>query len=246
MNRSEYFRDKYEKWWPVSVEREKKIQGMLEKYLGTTVEPYGMGALSTQRITGSARENGFEPADPDFYVPEFDCFFEVTGPIPLYIHLHDVLFVNPKKVRNARQKYAQGHQTWLIHVLDRKGVRQQLMSLTGDALSPELRELIANFCLTEKARCKLGRLCARVESGKASKEELVRNVELLHKKRNLISPQGDEKSIIRCFLMDEDFAQQFSENTTSFGGETFVQVPHDWQGIVSFRRMAEMIKGQKR
>jgi hypothetical protein len=46
--------------------------------------------------------------------------------------------------------------------------------------------------------------------------------------------------------MDEDFAQQFSENTTSFGGETFVQVPHDWQGIVSFRRMAEMIKGQKR
>jgi len=32
-------------------------------------------------------------------------------------------------------------------------------------------------------------------------------------------------------------------NTTSFRGETFVQVPHDWAGIVSFPRMIETIRG---
>jgi len=99
------------------------------------------------------------------------------------------------------------------------------------------------FVFTEKARCKLGKLCDHVESGKVGAEELIKKVEYFHKRRRLINPQGDEKSIIRCFLMDEDFACTFSENTTSFWGETFVQVPHDWPGIVSFRRMVKTIRG---
>lgn len=243
--RREFLRDKYEKWWPVSAAREEKIKGMLEKSLGKIV-PYGMGALSTQRIVGSARENGFEPADPDLYAPRFNCFFEVTGPLKVYIHPRDALYVNPDKVENARRKFSRGRQTWLVHVLDRKGVREQLLSLAGGALDSEIRDLVSRFCLTEKARCRLGRLCARVASGKADVGELTKSVELFHKKGTLISPYGNEKSIIRCFLMDENFARQFSDNTTTFRGETFVQVPHDWAGIISFRKMTEIIRGRKR
>ena len=79
--RREALRDRYEKWWPVSAAREEMIKDMLEQALDTTVEAYGMGALSTRRIKGSARDNGFEPADPDLYSPEYGCFFEVTGPL---------------------------------------------------------------------------------------------------------------------------------------------------------------------
>jgi hypothetical protein len=243
--RRESLRDRYEKWWPVSAAREERIKGMLEKSLGKIV-PYGMGALSTQRIVGSARENGFEPADPDLYSSKYNCFFEVTGPLKNYIHIHDALYVNPDKVENARRKFNRGYQTWLVHVLDRKGVREQLLSLAGDVLGAELRTLVSNYCLTEKARCKLGRLCARMASGKADVGELIKSIELFHKKGTLISPYGNEKTIVRCFLMDENFARRFGDNTTTFRGETFVQVPHDWAGIVSFRRMTETIRGRKR
>lgn len=246
--RREFLRDRYEKVWPKSAEREKKIMGMLEKRLGPIVA-YGMGALSTERITGSARDNGFKPADPDLYSPLYDLFFEVTGPIPLYMHPHDALWVRPDKVENARRKFAEDHPTWLVHVLDRKGIREQLLSLAGEALNPEIKKIVSQFCLAEKARCKLGRLCARVESGKADVGELIKSVELFHKKGTLINPYGSEKSIIRCFLMDENFSRQFGDNTTTFGGETFVQVPHDWAGITRFWDMVDKViatRGRKR
>ena len=244
MNRREYFRDKYEKWWPVSAEWEKKIMGMLEKHLGPIV-PYGMGSLSTERLTGSARDNGFEPADPDFYSPIYDRFFEVTGPIPLYMHPRDDLWVNPDKVENARRKFALGRPTWLIHVLDRKGVREQILSLVGDILSPEVRKLISSYCLTESARCRLGKLCSNVKKGIVDKTQLARSVNYFYKNDKLVSSNGNEESIIRCFLMDQDFARTFSNNTVTLGPETFIKVPAYWQGIVSFQEMIERVTTEK-
>jgi len=71
---------------PISNAREERIKSLLEESLHTKVVPYGMGALSSERIKGSARDNGFEPADPDLYVEEYDCFVEVTGPLKPFIH----------------------------------------------------------------------------------------------------------------------------------------------------------------
>ena len=59
------------------------------------------------------------------------------------MHPRDDLWVNPDKVENARRKFALGRPTWLIHVLDRKGVREQILSLVGDILSPEVRKLVS-------------------------------------------------------------------------------------------------------
>ncbi len=244
MNRREYFRDKYEKLWPVLAEREKKIMGMLEKYLGPIVA-YGMGSLSTERITGSARDNGFEPADPDLYSPRYDRFFEVTGPIPLYMHPCDNLWVNPDKVENARRKFIKGTPTWIVHVLDRKGVREQILSLVGDILSPEVRKLISNYCLTESSRCRLGKLCTKVEKNIIDKAQLAKSVSYFFNNNRLINPDGNEESVIRCFLIDEEFVQTFSDNTVTLGLETFVKVPADWPGIVSFPEMVETVMTEK-
>jgi len=112
-------RDKYEKWWPISYAREERIKSLLEESLHTKVVPYGMGALSSERIKGSARDNGFETADPDLYVEEYGCFVEVTGPLKPFIHPKDALFINPCKIQNARKNAQEGYDVWLVHVLDR-------------------------------------------------------------------------------------------------------------------------------
>lgn len=240
--RREALRDRYEKWWPVSAAREEMIKDMLEQALDTTVETYGMGALSTQRIKGSARDNGFEPADPDLYSPEYGCFFEVTGPLKPYIHPQDRLFVNPDKVRNAVGKFHKGTPVWLVHVLDRKGVREQVLSIAGDLMSEEIRSLISEFYLTDTARCRLGKLCDFVLKDKACPKEVSDLAEKLYRKNILIKPNGSEESIIRCFLIDKGFSEEFKNNTTSFLGETFVQVPSNWWGITTFSGMVKRIK----
>lgn len=240
--RREALRDRYEKWWPVSAAREEMIKDMLEQALDTTVETYGTGALNTQRIKGSARDNGFEPADPDLYSPEYGCFFEVTGPLKPYIHPQDRLFVNPDKVRNAVGKFRKGTPVWLVHVLDRKGVREQVLSTAGDLLPEEIKSLICEFYLTDTARCRLGKLCDFVSKGKACPEEVASLAEKLYRKHVLIKPNGSEESIVRCFLMDEEFYEQFKDDRASFLGETFVQVPSDWYGVLSFRDMVKRIR----
>ena len=76
MTNRENLRDRYEKYWPLTAKREEHIKNMLEKALKVKVEPYGLGAMSTERIKGSAKENGCDTADPDLYVTEYDFFVE--------------------------------------------------------------------------------------------------------------------------------------------------------------------------
>lgn len=242
----ETLRDKYEMWWPVSNAREEKIKNLLEKSLQTKVVPYSMGALSSERIKGSARDNGFETADPDLYVEEYGCFVEVTGPLKPFIHPKDALFVNPDKVKNARNKSRNGHDVWLVHVLDRKNVREQVLSVAGHLLPDEIRKEISDFCLTDSARCVLGRMCALVEQGKAVPEDVAERVVCYHKRRRLCSPVCTEKSIVRCFLMDEKFASRFSVASVRLGGEKFISVPSDYEGIMKFSDMVSAIKERKK
>jgi len=242
----EILRDKYEKWWPISNAREERIKSLLEESLHTKVVPYGMGALSSERIKGSARDNGFEPADPDLYVEEYDCFVEVTGPLKPFIHPKDALFVNPCKVKNARRKAQEGHDVWLVHILDRKNVREQILSVAGHLLPDEIREEISEFCLTDSARCVLGRMCALVEQGKVVPEDVAERVVSYHKRRRLCSPTYTEKSIVRCFLMDEKFASRFPVADVRLGIERFVSVPSDYEGIMQFSDMVSVIKERKK
>lgn len=243
MNR-EALRDRYEKYWPLSNKREKMIKKMLEDALGVKVEPYGLGAMSTERIKGSARDNGFETADPDLYVTEYDFFVEVTGPIPLYIHPKDGLFVNPDKVRNARKKAAQGKDVWLVHILDRSGVREQILSLVGDVLPEEVKTSLRCCYLTDLARCRLGRLCARTKDDE-SKSLLVEKVLFYHDNNTLVTRANNEKTIIRCFLMDEEFAEKFADEAkVRIKGEKFISVPSGDERVMSFDKMISVVKSR--
>lgn len=242
----EILRDKYEKWWPISNAREERIKSLLEESLHTKVVPYGMGALSSERIKGSARDNGFETADPDLYVEEYGCFVEVTGPLKPFIHPKDALFVNPCKIKNARKKAQEGYDVWLVHVLDRKNVREQVLSVAGHLLPDEIRKEMSDFCLTDSARCVLGRICSLVEQGKAAPEDVADRVVYYHKRRRLYSPVCTDKSIVRCFLMDEKFALRFSVANVCVGREKFVSVPSDYEGIMQFSDMVSVIKERKR
>lgn len=243
-DRREALRDRYEKWWSFSNAREKKIKELLEERLGTEVVPYGLGAMSDKRITGSARDNGFEPADPDLYIKKYDSFVEVTGPLKPFIHPKDALFVNPDKIENARRKSKKGKSVWLVHVLDRKGVREQILSL-GNLLPADIRKELSQYCLTDHARCKLGKLYDLMEKGRVTKQEVVTKVVRYYKKGILYRAGCRETSIVRCFRMDEEFAARFNEATVRFGGESFVQIPSDYEGIKTLSEMVSDIKEGK-
>ena len=249
MTNRENLRDRYEKYWPLTAKREEHIKNMLEKALKVKVEPYGLGAMSTERIKGSAKENGCDTADPDLYVTEYDFFVEVTGPIPHYIHPKDALFVNPCKVKNARRKAAKAKDVWLVHVLDRNGIRKQIFDLVGDILPKEIEEILSSFCLTDTARCHLGRMCSKTRSPE-DKESLLDKILYYHKKTKLVTKRKDgENSIIRCFLMDESYAEEYlgKPNVVLRSlGEKFVSVPSYDKRIVSFDDMIACVKESRK
>ena len=64
-------------------------QNMLEKALKVKVEPYGLGAMSTERIREALKTAAIRQTRSVRNRIRF--FVEVTGPIPHYIHPKDAL-----------------------------------------------------------------------------------------------------------------------------------------------------------
>ncbi len=96
-----YWKDAYQQTWDVSSAREKRLMEYIEKTTKKQVSENGLGAGSSQYISGSAQRNGYQKGDADLAVLGTNIFIEVTGPLVKSVKPTEPLWFRPDKIYNA-------------------------------------------------------------------------------------------------------------------------------------------------
>ncbi|WP_071595209.1 hypothetical protein [Hymenobacter aerophilus] len=123
-----FWKDAYSASWKQASEKENWIKATIEKETGLAVEVIGLGAGSTDYISGSAALNDKEKGGADLYLPERDIYVEVTGP-NINVSADDDLWIRPDKAENAFNKIAS--EIGKMHVV----VHLATIKPTGDKLA---------------------------------------------------------------------------------------------------------------
>lgn len=108
-----FWKDAYQDTWVPSSEREKYLAKHLFDVTGKKLLPAGLGAESTQYISGCARRNGYEKGDADFVVDGTNIYIEVTGPLVTSVKPSAPLWFRPDKIENAISH--PDHDVFLVH-----------------------------------------------------------------------------------------------------------------------------------
>lgn len=241
---ADYLRDKYEHQWPLSNKKEQYIADLLEKRLGVKVIAYGAGALSTERFYGKIKNH--RAGDPDLKITEYEMFAEVTGPCPLTVSEKDTLWFNQCKLLNALARIVkgEGENTFLVHLLLRHGVKEQILQALAPYAKDPVYNVIKQGNLTDSARCVLGKTCSKVEKGFIPASVLFEKAVSFQKKRNLVG-ETSELPLIRCIHATYDFLMTYKDKAVpkfKDGVERFVVVPADSKYIISFDDMCDFIE----
>ncbi len=120
-----YWKDAYKESWEAASTKEKAIKSLIEAQTGLSVIEVGLGAGTTDYIPGSAKDHNLTKGDADLYIPEKDCYIEVTGPnIPMAFS--KPLWVRPDKLQNTFQKIKEGRGKLhvVFHVLTEVGNKE--------------------------------------------------------------------------------------------------------------------------
>ena len=96
-----YWKDAYQDTWDESSKREKRLKVYLERLTGMKCEESGLGAGSSQYISGSAARNGYQKGDADFLIQGTSIYIEVTGPLVKTVQPTAPLWFRPDKLNNA-------------------------------------------------------------------------------------------------------------------------------------------------
>ena len=120
MSDPDFWKQQYQHAWAKASEREKTIKARILNESGKQVELVGLGAGSTDFLSGTAASQGYQKGDADLYVVGTNIFLEVTGPQSKVVRLEDPLWVRPDKVTSART-HLPSHETWVVHWLERDG-----------------------------------------------------------------------------------------------------------------------------
>lgn len=115
----DFWKREYQEEWDESSAREAEFAKTIGRMTGRDVEFVGLGAGSTEFISGSARDHGGYAGDADLRVKDTDIYIEVTGPLrvnPNCINRVNgwSLWVRPDKLRNARARLGE-HDTFIAH-----------------------------------------------------------------------------------------------------------------------------------
>lgn len=108
-----YWKDAYKDTWDASSKREKRLMAYLENLTGMKCKESGLGAGSSQYISGSASRNGYQKGDADFVVKGTDIYVEVTGPLVNTVPPTAPLWFRPDKLNNAIKNSS--HDVFLAH-----------------------------------------------------------------------------------------------------------------------------------
>lgn len=110
-----HYKKAYSSEWNAGNRREELVARIIEQ-LGLTVEMEGLGAGSTEFISGRAEKHGKGKADPDLFVPETETYIEVTGTNVGWVRPDEPIRIRPDKFENARANPKEDH--WVVHILD--------------------------------------------------------------------------------------------------------------------------------
>lgn len=108
-----YWKNAYKKTWDQSSQRENALIEILESATGRRITSAGLGAGTTDYISGSAQENGYEKGDADLHVEGTNIYIEVTGPLSKRVMPAAPLWFRPDKIENAIRN--QTHDVFLAH-----------------------------------------------------------------------------------------------------------------------------------
>jgi hypothetical protein len=123
-----FWKDRYKDSWDKAAQKEKMIIEQIESRTGKTVELVGLGAGTTNYLSGSAADHNSVKGDADLYIKDADTFIEVTGP-NIRVNPSDALWIRPDKIQNALTKIGNGvgKGHFVIHVIERKDTGQNLI-----------------------------------------------------------------------------------------------------------------------
>lgn len=116
---ADYWKRLYQQSWEKADQRERAIIERIGKEAGKTVTLVGLGAGSSEFLSGTAASQGYEKGGADLQVLKTNVYLEVTGPQTRSITADKPLWVRPDKIENAKEHA--DHDTWLIHWLERDG-----------------------------------------------------------------------------------------------------------------------------
>lgn len=108
-----YWKDAYKNTWDESSKREKRLMTYLEKLTGVVCSESGLGAGSSEYISGSAARNGYQKGDADFLIEGTNLYIEVTGPLVKTVQPSAPLWFRPDKLNNAIKN--SNHDVFLAH-----------------------------------------------------------------------------------------------------------------------------------
>ena len=111
----DHYKNAYIGVWGSGNRRERLVAQIIEE-LGFDVQLKGLGAGSTELISGRATEHGKKKADPDLLVTETGTHIEVTGTNVEWVRPDKTIRVRPDKFENSLGN--PGKDYWLVHVLD--------------------------------------------------------------------------------------------------------------------------------
>lgn len=111
------WKHQYADSWNYSNDREDRVANKLvEDVEGVEVAPFGLGAMSTEFLSGSAESNGSETGSPDLHIVDTTIYIEVTGPQNQRVKPHVPLWLRPDKVRYAI-RHAGDKKVFVVHEL---------------------------------------------------------------------------------------------------------------------------------
>lgn len=116
-----FWKDRYKDSWDKAAQKEKMVVELIESRSGKTVEIVGLGAGTSDYLSGSAADNNSVKGDADLFIKEANIFIEVTGP-NIKVNVSDALWIRPDKIQNALTKMEKGIGTahYVIHVIESK------------------------------------------------------------------------------------------------------------------------------
>ena len=119
MTDENYWKDRYKEYWDVAKRKEENVKTLIESRCKCQCEYVGLGAGSTDYLSGSAKSQGFKKGGSDLHVKETNIFIEVTGPNTEKVGEEAALWVRPDKIQNAIDDPNGDH--WVVHVLKKNG-----------------------------------------------------------------------------------------------------------------------------
>ncbi len=134
-----FWKERYKDSWDKAARKEKMVIEQIEGRTGKKVEIFGLGAGSTEYLSGSASDHNSTKGDADLYIRDADTFIEVTGPnIP--VNPSDALWIRPDKIQNALAKMEKGigKGHFVIHIIEVKGSSRIMIRVIP--ISPDLND----------------------------------------------------------------------------------------------------------